>query len=110
MVRHPPRPGRDVGAKRAKAGGRPLRRSRIALFYRPHDCLVGGGGGLKHALGIGFFLIFAATVWSASPLIAMGFNVLVRSDYHLREFGNEYRARLMPNRVRWYDYRTYHMD
>ncbi len=49
-------------------------------------------------------------LWASSPVIAIGWNIAFRSDYHLRNFGEEYRARLQPNRVYWHDYKPYRMD
>ena len=43
-------------------------------------------------------------------MVGIGLNVLLRPDYQMREFRSEYEARLLPHRVRWYEYRAYRMD
>ena len=65
---------------------------------------------MKKLFGTAFFLVFAASVWTGGPLIGIGLNVLLRPDYLMRDFRSEYEARLLPNRVYWFDYKAYHMN
>ena len=65
---------------------------------------------MKKVLGTAIFIFFAISIWLIGPVIAVAFNALVRPDYELRDLGTEYRARLRPNRVYWYDYKVFHMD
>lgn len=65
---------------------------------------------MKRHLSIAVFGAFAVTVWGAGPLVAIAGNALLRPGYQVRDLGSEYRARLLPNRVRWYEYRLYRMD
>jgi len=65
---------------------------------------------MKKAVGSVIFIAFALALWLVGPLLAIGFNVLFRPDYQLRELATEYRSRLRPNRVYWFDYKVYLMD
>jgi len=65
---------------------------------------------MKKVVGTVIFLVFAAAVWTAGPLIEIGLNVLLRPDYHMRDLRSEYQARLVPNRARWFEYKAYRMD
>ena len=65
---------------------------------------------MKKLLGTAIFVTFAVSIWTASPVVAIGMNVLLRPDYQMRDFSSEYVARFFPNRARWYEFRAYGMD
>lgn len=65
---------------------------------------------LKRALGISIWFGIMALFWAGAPAVAIGFNAAFRPDYHVRDFGSEYEARLPPNRVYWHDYKPYRLD
>ena len=65
---------------------------------------------MKKLLGTVFFSVFAASVWMAAPIVGLGLNLLLRPDYVMRDFASEYEARLLPNKVYWFDYKAYRMD
>ena len=62
---------------------------------------------MRKVFGTAVFLTLAVSIWTVAPLIAIGLNVLFRPDYLMRDFRSEYQARLVPNRVRWYEYKAY---
>ena len=65
---------------------------------------------MKRAFGTAAFLIFALVTWGAWPLVAIGGNAAFRPGYQVRDLASEYRARLLPNRVRWHELKVYRMD
>jgi hypothetical protein len=65
---------------------------------------------MKKAIGTVYFLCFAATIWLGGPVAAIAFSAAFRPDYEVREFANEFEARLRPNRVYWQDFKAYRMD
>jgi hypothetical protein len=62
---------------------------------------------MEKAVGTGIFLALAVLVWSMFPVVAITGNALFRPHYQVRDLATEYRSRLLPNRVRWYDYRMF---
>ena len=64
---------------------------------------------MNKAVGAVILLAFALVLWLVGPLLSIGLNALFRPDYQLRDLATEYRARLRPNRVYWFDYKVYRM-
>lgn len=64
---------------------------------------------MKKAAASAIWLAVLACIWATAPAAAVGFNLVFRPDYVMRDFGSEYQARLMPNRVRWFDFKDYRM-
>jgi hypothetical protein len=71
---------------------------------------IGGRGAVKKAAATAIWLAFVASVWAAAPVVAVGFNLMFRADYVVRDFASEYEARLTPNRVHWFDFKDYRMN
>ena len=64
---------------------------------------------MNKVVGIAIWLTLVSGIWATAPAVAVGFNVLFRPDYVMRDFETEYYARLTPKRVHWFDFKPYRL-